>query len=475
MPASFEAPVSVLVLDDEPSSVSLLRITLGMDYEVHTATDGATALDILAREPDIGVALIDQRMPGMTGTEFIQKTIEPYPNLVRIILTGYTDVDSLIEAINAGSVYRYVTKPWNKDELLMTVRRAVDVFRLAADNLRLQAELREANSLLRRENAQLRREVQGRFAFEEILGKSPALQRVLALVAKVVDSEATVLITGATGTGKELIARALHFNGPRAEKPFLSINCTDFTPDLLGSELFGHKKGAFTGAAEERQGLFRAADGGTVFLDEIGDCPESVQTRLLRFLDQGEIRRVGDDRPTRVDVRVIAATNRDLDADVKAGRFRKDLYFRLNVVQVQLPSLRERLEDIPLLAEHFLQRMQASGRKSVGRLAPETIAALRAHPFEGNVRELENLIERAYTLAEPGADLTPDLLPESIAGVVGGGTVENGRLRDAMEQYEAQLIREALAEHGGNQTRTADALGISRRSLIDKLQKYGIR
>jgi len=469
---------AILVLDDEPSSVNLLRITLGMDYQVHTATDGPTALEILAQHPDIAVALIDQRMPGMTGTEFIQQTIDPYPHLVRIILTGYTDVDSLIEAINAGSVYRYITKPWNKDELLMTVRQGAEVHRLAIDNIRLQEELREANALLRRENADLRREVRGHFAFEEILGRSPALRRVLDLVAKAVDSDATVLITGATGTGKELIARALHFNGPRSGEPFLSVNCADFTPELLGSELFGHKKGAFTGATDERQGLFRAADGGTVFLDEIGDCPDTVQTRLLRFLDQGEIRRVGDDRPSRVDVRVIAATNRDIQADVKEGKFRKDLFFRLNVFTVHLPPLSERLEDVPILAEHFLDRFQATGRKRVGRLTPETIAALRGHTFDGNIRELENIVERAYTLADPGADLTPDLLPEAISGMLPAtleGAEANGKLRGALEQFEAQLIREGLQQHAGNQTRTAEALGISRRALIDKLQKYGIR
>ena len=235
---------AILVLDDEPSSVNLLRITLGMDYVVHTATDGETALSLLERHPDIGLALIDQRMPGMSGTEFIQKTIEPYPHLVRIILTGYTDVDSLIEAINAGSVYRYITKPWSKEELLMTVRRGLEAYELATENIRLQAELREANGLLRRENAQLRREVQGRYAFDEILGKSGALSRVLALVEKAVDSDTTVLVTGETGTGKELIARALHFNGPRAAAPFLSVNCADFTADMLGSELFGHNTAA---------------------------------------------------------------------------------------------------------------------------------------------------------------------------------------------------------------------------------------
>jgi two-component system response regulator HupR/HoxA len=470
-----ESNPAILVLDDEPSSVNLLRITLGMDYEVHTATDGPTALALLEQHPEIAVALIDQRMPGMTGTEFIKRTIEPFPHLVRIILTGYTDVDSLIEAINAGSVYRYVTKPWNKDELLLTVRQGLEVNRLAMENIRLHAELREVNALLRRENAQLRREVRGRYEFEEILGKSPALQRMLALLEKAVDSDATVLVTGETGTGKELIARALHANGPRAEQPFLSINCADFTADMLGSELFGHKRGAFTGAIEERQGLFKAADGGTVFLDEIGDCPEAVQTRLLRFLDQGEIRRVGDDRPTRVDVRVIAATNRNLEQDVRDGRFRKDLFFRLNVFAIHLPPLRERLEDVPILAEHILQRLQATGRKQVGRLAAATLAALRSHGFEGNVRELENLVERAYTLAEPGADITPDLLPDALAGSIAAAAEDDGTLRTAVERYESDLIRQALQRNDGNQTRTALELGVSRRTFIDKLQKYGIR
>ncbi len=468
------AEPAILVLDDEPSSVNLLRITLGMDYTVHTATDGETALRLLADHPEIALALIDQRMPGMTGTEFIQRTVAPYPNLVRIILTGYTDIESLIEAINAGSVYRYLTKPWNKDELLVTVRQGLEVHRLESDNLRLQEELREANERLRRENADLRREVRGRFAFDEIIGKSAALQKALALVEKVVDSNTTVLVTGETGTGKELVARALHYNGPRAEQPFLSVNCADFSSEMLGSELFGHKKGSFTGAIEERQGLFKAADGGTVFLDEIGDCPESVQTRLLRFLDQGEIRRIGDDRPTRVDVRVIAATNRNLAEDVKTGRFRKDLYFRLNVFAIELPPLRERPEDITTLAEHFLARLRAGGSKRVGGFTREALAALRAWPFEGNVRELRNLVERAYTLAEPGAELGIEVLPDAL---VGPAVVEmaEGSLRGALERHEAQLITEALARNGGNQTRTATDLGISRRALIDKLQKYAIR
>ena len=219
---------AILIVDDEPASVSLLRITLGMDYTVYTATDGQSALSLLAAHPDIGLAIIDQRMPGMSGTEFIRKTIAPYPRLVRVILTGYTDVESLIEAINAGQVYRYLTKPWTKEELTMTVRQGLEVYRLGLENVRLQEELREANARLRTENAHLRREVHGRYRFDEIIGSSPALQRTLAFVERVVAADTTVLITGETGTGKELVARAIHYNGPRAEKPFQSVNCADY-------------------------------------------------------------------------------------------------------------------------------------------------------------------------------------------------------------------------------------------------------
>jgi two-component system, NtrC family, response regulator HupR/HoxA len=466
---------SILVVDDELASVSLLRITLGMEFTVYTATDGPSALNLLAEHPDIALAIVDQRMPGMTGTEFIQHTIEPYPHLIRIILTGYTDIQSLIDAINAGRVYRYLTKPWNKAELLVAVHQGLDVHRLGLDNRRLEEELRAANARLRVENAQLRREVKGRYRFTEMIGTSAALRRCLALAERVIDGDTTVLVSGETGTGKELVARALHYNGPRADKPFISVNCADFSDEMLGSELFGHKRGAFTGAHEDRSGMFKSADGGTIFLDEIGEAPESVQTRLLRVLDRGEIRRVGDDRPTTVDVRVIAATNRHLEAEVQAGRFRKDLFFRLNVLNVVLPPLRDRREDVPLLADHFLAELNRTRGKNVIGFTPETLALLSAHPFEGNVRELQNLVERAYALADADSYVTPDLLPD---GVAGGNAVPNAEplgLRGAVERFEAQLIRDALSRNGGNQTRTATELGFSRRALIDKLQKYAIR
>ncbi len=467
---------AILVVDDEPSSVNLLRITLGLEHKVYTATNGPAALALLGEHPETALAIIDQRMPDMSGTELIRQTIEPYPHLVRIILTGYTDIDSLIEAINAGSVYRYLTKPWNKDDLLVAVRQGLRVHRLATENLRLQEELREANVRLQKENVHLRREVKGRYRFDELVGSSAALRRMLQLVDRVVRTDATVLISGETGTGKELIARAIHYNGARAEGTFLSLNCGDFTPDTLSSELFGHRKGAFTGAVENRQGLFKAADGGTLFLDEIADASESVQTRLLRVLDHGEIRPVGEDQPSYVDVRLIAATNRNLEEEVQAKRFRKDLYFRLNVIAISVPPLRERREDIPLLIDHFLARLNNSKGKRVLGFTSEALARLSAHAFEGNVRELENIVERAFALADPGARITPDLLPEHLAAATEGESFSGaGTLRASVERFEQQLIREALAQNDGNQTRAAAALGLSRRSFIDKLQKYSIR
>jgi len=470
------SPPAILVLDDEPASVRLLNITLGMEWPVYTATDGAAGLRALAEHADIGLAIIDQRMPGMSGTEFIQHTIEPYPHLVRIILTGYTDIESLIEAINAGSVYRYLTKPWDRDELILTVRRGLEVHRLATENARLTEELRRANERLRVENTILKREARGRYRFADIIGTSQSLQSALELVERAIPTETTVLITGETGTGKELVARAIHYNGPRTDQPFVSENFGAIASDVQASELFGHRRGAFTGAIEDRDGLFAVADGGTLFLDEIGDCPADLQTRLLRVLDQKEIRRVGDSQPTRVDVRIIAATHHDLDEDVAAGTFRRDLLYRLNVFTIRLPPLRERRDDIPLLAEHFLERLARVARKPVRGFTAAALAALAAHDYPGNIRELENEVERAFALADADTYITPDLLSARFAeGMVSpsdGGS--GGPLRAAVERFEAQLVRDALQRNGGNQTRTADDLGLSRRALIDKLQKYGL-
>jgi len=469
-----ETEPAVLVVDDEPASVELLRITLGLHYKVYQATSGDEALAELERHPDIALAIIDQRMPRMTGTELIQRTVERYPDLIRVILTGYTDADALVEAINTGKVYRYLTKPWEMAELLGVVRQGLEVHRLAAENARLQAEVREANERLRVENIQLRRDVRSRARFDEIVGSSPALTRVLDMLERVVASESTVLITGETGTGKELIARAIHFNGPRAERPFVVENCGALAPELLTSELFGHRKGSFTGALRDRRGLFQIAHTGTIFLDEVGDCPPDLQTRLLRVLDRGEIRRVGDETPTKVDVRVVAATNLDLEKAVEEGRFRRDLFYRLSVITVQLPPLRERRDDIPELAQRLLaEEMAARGRRVRG-FTPATLRLLQEYDYPGNVRELRNEVERALTLADPDGYITPDLLSPKFSSIEPPDAPVND-LKAAVERFEAQFVKDALARNDGNQSRTAQEINVSRSTLIEKMKRYGIR
>jgi DNA-binding NtrC family response regulator len=299
-------------------------------------------------------------------------------------------------------------------------------------------------------------------------------QRMLDLVERVVPTDMTVLVLGETGTGKELIARAIHYNGPRADKPFVSENCGAMAPELLTSELFGHRRGAFTDAAEDRKGLFEFVNGGTLFLDEIGDCPLDLQTRLLRVLDQGEIRRVGDNRPIKVDVRIIAATHHNLEKDVEAGRFRKDLFFRLSVFTITTPPLRDRRDDIPLLVQHFLDRQTEATAKTVLGFSTAAMERLISYDFPGNIRELENEVRRAHALADAGALITPDLLSAKFTATVDGPMLRDSSLRTAVERLEIQLICDALTRHHGNQTRAAADLDIGRRTLLDKMQRYGI-
>lgn len=477
--ATATAP-AVLVIDDEPASVELLKVTLGRRHPVFCAGGGEEALQILNEHPEIGCAIIDQRMPGMSGTEFIAATMKPRPDLIRVILTGYTDIESLIEAVNKGQIFRYLSKPWRKDEIRGVVEQALEIWGLARDNDRLRVELQQANDRLRHENAELKKEVRQRHGFEEIIGTSPALQKTLDFVDRVARSETTALILGPTGAGKGEIARAIHYNGPRADKPFISENCGAISPELLTSELFGHKKGSFTGAATDRKGLFQEANGGTLFLDEIGDCPPELQVRLLRALDEGEIRRVGEDRPIKVNVRVIAATHHDLAADVKAGTFREDLFYRLSVLTVEVPALAERREDIPLLAEHFLAEFAKKRGRQVLGFTPETLALMQAYDFPGNVRELLNEVERGFSLADDGGYITPDLLSEKFGDAALTPTTEaavdgSQNLKTLLQNYEAEVLRQALARNDGNQSQTAREMGLSRRGLIDKLIRHGLR
>ncbi|MBM4320503.1 MAG: sigma-54-dependent Fis family transcriptional regulator, partial [Deltaproteobacteria bacterium] len=382
---------AVLYVDDERDNLDAFRFSFRRDFEVHTALGGEPALELL-RELDAAVLVVDQRMPGMTGIELLSKAKELRSEAVGIILTAYTDIEVLIQALNSNLVYRYMTKPWDSKEMRVVLRQAVERHVLFRENRRLLARLEELN-------AYLTGEIRERFRPGRIIGRSAALQRVLEAVGSVAPAGTTVLIRGESGTGKELFARALHENSPRANRPFIRVACAALSPGVLESELFGHEKGAFTGAHERKPGRFELADGGTLFLDEVGDLAEGTQVKLLRVLQEREFERVGGTRTLKMDVRVVAATHRNLEALVAQGQFREDLYYRLNVFPILLPPLRERREDIPLLADHFLERFSCQLGREVLALCPEAMQALLAYSWPGNVRELENLIERAVILA----------------------------------------------------------------------------
>jgi len=455
----------VLVVDDEPDILRSFVFNYGDELRVVTAESGARGLELLAQH-DPAVIVADQRMPGMSGTEFLERSMQARPEAVRIILTGYTDVEAIIQAINTSRLYRYVTKPWDGEELRITLRRAIEVFALTRENARLLEELRRANERLAIENAYLRERVDR----HEIVGESPAVREVLGLVAKVAGSRATVLIEGETGTGKELVARAIHAASLRRDRVFVAVNCAALGEGVLESELFGHRRGAFSGAVADRKGLFEIADGSTLFLDEISETSPALQAKLLRVLQEGEVRPVGDSTTRAVDVRMITATNRRLDEEVRSGRFREDLYYRLRVFPIRMPPLRERAEDVPLLARHFVGRLAAQLGKPVGDLTSGAIELLQSYAFPGNVRELANELERAVLLAEPGAPIAEDLLSDHIH-TAAAPPPPPGALQAAAERAEVEA---ALGRSGGNRTRAAEELGLTYRGLIKRMRRLGM-
>ena len=458
----------VLVVDDEPDILRAFAFNYGDDFQVLTAESGARGLALLeTHEPAVIVA--DQRMPAMSGTDFLERSMVLRPDAVRIILTGYTDIDAIVQAINRSRIYRYVTKPWESEELRLTLRRAVEAFHLVRENGRLVEELRRANERLAAENAYLRESERP----QEIVGDSAAMRGVLELVARVTGSRSTVLIEGETGTGKELVARAIHAGGPRRDHLFVAVNCAALSEGLLESELFGHRRGAFTGATEDRKGLFEVASGGTLFLDEISETSAGLQAKLLRVLQEGEVRPVGENRARMVDTRVIVATNRNLEDELKAGRFRDDLYYRLRVFPIRLPPLRERREDIPALARHLLGRLARQVKKPVAEPTEETLALLARYPFPGNVRELANELERAVLLAEPGAPITDDLLSERLQEAAGDGAAPS-LLQHRANAFEREQIEAALARASGVKTHAAEELGITYRGLLKKMKRLGM-
>jgi two-component system response regulator HupR/HoxA len=470
----------VLFVDDEQPLIETLRLNYERDFTFLAASGGRQALDIVAGEP-VAVLVTDQRMPEMSGLEVIQRALALKPELIPIILTGYTDIETLVGAINLGRIHRYIPKPFDSRELRSALESAIETFhltrenvRLAEDNERLIRELATANERLAVENGYFRKRDAGQNGFAALLGRSQAMQHVIALARRVLSTSTTVLIDGASGTGKELMARAIHHEGARRDELFVPQNCGAVSDTLLASELFGHRRGSFTGAVADKKGLFEIADGGTLFLDEIAETSPAVQVHLLRVLQEGEIQPVGTTRPVKVDVRVIAATNRDLAAEVQAGRFREDLYFRLNVFRIHMPALRERREDISILAAHFVEHQARALGRRVTRIAPEAMDALTRLDFPGNVRELHHMIERATLLCDPGEDITEvELFDEAHVATVSRPETSETSLQAEVSRFERERIALALERCDGNRTHAARELGLTYRGLLKKMQRYG--
>jgi two-component system NtrC family response regulator len=450
----------ILVVDDERNYLTILsRILEEEGYRVSTADNAFAALELLSRE-QFSLVLSDLKMPRMDGMEFFRRAREGFGELPFVILTAFATVETALEAMKAG-VFDYLMKPFKNEEILLTVQKALDY-----------ARLRSENALLRQQLARSRD--------RELLGESPAIKKLLEDIGRVAPARTSILVCGESGVGKELVARALHQASPRAGGPLVAVNCAAFPETLLESELFGHERGAFTGAVERKQGLLEVADGGTLFLDEIGEFPLALQPKLLRVLQDRRFRRIGGTVELESDVRLVAATNRDLSARIAAGEFREDLYYRLNVVTLHVPSLRERVQDIPLLAFHFLRRFAQEMGRPIHGIDPEALRMLQNHVWPGNVRELQNVIERGVLFCS-GDTLLAEHLPEALSGRTSApdrvlpSDLDSGRpLPELLEQVERDLICKALVRARGVQAQAADLLGISRSNLQYKLKKYNL-
>ncbi|EGV20331.1 sigma-54-dependent transcriptional regulator [Thiocapsa marina] len=470
---------TVLLVDDEPLSLETLTRTLDESFEVLTATSAAAAEEILAQEW-VQVIVTDQRMPETTGVEFLARVRERWPDVVRIIISGYTDPGDIIEGINRAGIYQYITKPWHPDTLLLTVGNACHLYRLQREHELLSLETRLTAATLEQKLAAHRARLKRTFRLDAIV-RSPGgpLDAACDLVERVAPYDIPVLLTGESGTGKELFARALHYNSHRADKPFVAENCGAMPDQLLESELFGHKKGAFTGAVNDRIGLFEQADGGTIFLDEIGEVSRAFQVKLLRVLQEGDVRPLGSNQRRRVDVRVVAATNRSLETEIDAGRFREDLYYRLAAVRLHLPPLRERPGDIPVLARHHLEAAMAAFGKPVTGLSDALIDRLQRHHWPGNVRELQNEIQRMLVMCDDN-ELGADLLDPGILGATARSEppasepLQAQTLKARIEALEVNILGEALERNRWNKSQTAAELGLSRVGLSAKIERYGL-
>jgi two-component system, NtrC family, response regulator len=451
---------TILIVDDEKNYLVVLEALLAPEgYEIMTAGSGPDALRSI-RDSDLDLLITDMKMPGMGGMELLEESKKIKPDLPVIMMTAFGTIEMAVEAMKKQAC-DYITKPFNNEELKLSIKKALDNYRLTKENRRLHEALSD------------------RYRYGNIIGKSKPMLKIYDVIGKVAQSRASVLITGPSGTGKELIAKAVHYNSPRKDLPFISINCGALTETLLESELFGHEKGAFTGAVSMKKGRFELADSGTLFLDEVGEMPPPLQVKLLRVLQEMEFERVGGTRTIEVDVRVLSASNRSMKEEVAEGHFREDLFYRLNVMNIEVPPLRDRVDDIPLLVKHFIDKFRDNEGKGNLELSPEAWKALYAYPWPGNVRELENVIERAVVLCS-GEKIAVEDLPDYLLEPKGQEIDLNKivpldlTLPEALEQMEEKLIRRAMEYSDQVQSKAADMLGISRHVMHYKMKKYGM-
>jgi len=453
----------ILVVDDEESIREFLEIMLKKEgYEVTLAEDGQKAKDLLVKK-SFDMIISDLQMPHVTGIELLKHVKETAPEIVFMMITAFGTTETAVEAMKMGA-YDYITKPFKIDEVRLNIQNA-----LRSRNLEV-------------ENRSLKKELVKEYSFQNMVGNSTAMHQIFDLVKRVSQTPTNVLVTGESGTGKEVVAKAIHYNGPLKDKPFVTINCGAIPENLMESEMFGHKKGSFTGAVVDKAGLFEVADGGTLFLDEVGELPVTIQVKLLRAIQERVIRRVGATEDMKVDVRIIAATNRNLEEMVQKGTFRQDLFYRLNVINIKTPSLRERRDDIPLLAAHFLKKYNERLNKNIGGISTEAMEILKKYDYPGNVRELENLIERTVAL-EGGAMILPESLPPMVNTISGrkmasSNEIEIGTegvdLDKVMGQIEKELLIKAIHTAGGVKKRAAKLLHISFRSMRYRIEKYNL-
>ncbi|BCS96090.1 acetoacetate metabolism regulatory protein AtoC [Desulfoluna limicola] len=449
----------VLVVDDEAHVRILLTEILKMEgFFCYQAANGKEALAFMDEAP-ADLVLMDIRMPVMSGMDAFRIMRDKWPEVPVIMTTAFAGVDTAVEAMKLGA-YNYISKPFNNAEIILTVKRGLEI------------------QSLTREVETLRKVVRTRYSINNIIGKSAGMQEVFKSIGRVAPTNTTVLIQGESGTGKELVAKAIHYNSIRSQGPMVNLNCAAIPEGLLESELFGHEKGSFTGAVNRQKGKFELAAGGTIFLDEISEMSPNLQAKLLRVLQDREFQRVGGMQPILADVRVIAASNKDLSESIREGRFREDLYYRLNVVQISIPPLRERREDIPLLVDHFISRCNEETGKQVQQVSEDAFSQLSGYAWPGNVRELENAVERAVVMGQGGVIMSEDL-PVSLQGLNAGAAIpaldiKGGSLKEMMEGVEADILKNALDETGWNRVKTAEKLKMSRKALIYKIEKYGL-